>query len=143
MSIKPDMRRALAHLSLPLLVSVAACTGRGGQSGTRGDNTGAADGVTGQWTVSIAVGADTIVGLAVLAQSGTSVTGSIGPNKDNLHPLDGVRDGNRLVLTMRSQPGLTTAFAQCSLTIDGETWKGTTVGGHADKGAIRIVRLRE
>jgi hypothetical protein len=99
--------------------------------------------VTGRWNVTIAVNGDTITGLALLRQSGDSITGSMGPNSDNQHPLTGVVEGSRIVLTMRPRPGRNTAFDKCNLTVDGTTMTGTAEGGRADKGTMRLVRLRE
>jgi hypothetical protein len=52
-------------------------------------NARAAD-VTGRWKVTISLGDETITGVALLKQTGDKVTGSIGPDERNQHPLDGV-----------------------------------------------------
>ena len=56
-------------------------------------NAEAAD-VTGRWKVTISLGGETITGVALLTQTGDRVTGSIGPDERNQHPLDGVVKGN-------------------------------------------------
>ena len=137
------MKTGIAHLSLLLLLAVGGCASRGGPSGPRAANPKAAVDVTGRWKVTISVGAETITGLAVLTQSGSSVTGSIGPDEDNQHPLEGVVEGTRIAITMRPRPGRTTAFDKCYLTMDGEILKGTTEGGRANEGVIQLVRLHE
>ena len=137
------MKIGMAHSSLLVLLAVGGCASRGGPSGPRAGNPKAAVDVTGRWSVTISVGAETITGLAVLTQSGDSVTGSMGPNEDNQHPLEGIVEGTRIAITMRPRPGRTTAFDKCYLTMDGETLKGTTEGGRANQGAIRFVRLHE
>jgi hypothetical protein len=57
------------------------------------------------------------------------VEGSVGPNEQNQHPLDGVVSGNVVTLTTHPRPGRTVAFTKCFLTIDGEKMTGTTEGG--------------
>ena len=91
-------------------------------------NAGAAD-VTGRWKVTISLGDETISGVALLKQTGEKVTGSIGADERNQHPLDGVVKGNSVILTTHPGPGRTVAFAKCSLTVDGEKMTGTTEGG--------------
>jgi len=131
----------MARFSLLLLVSIGGCVGPVSERGTDADEPVANVDVTGRWNVSIAVDAGTITGLAVLEQSGDRVAGSMGPNEDNLHPLEGVVNGARITLTMRPGPGVTTAFDRSVLTVDGETLQGTTEGGRADQGAITLVRF--
>ena len=130
------MTTGISRLSLLLLVSVGGCASQ--QAG----NPAATADITGRWSVTITVGAQTITGLAVLTQSGDSVSGSMGPNEDNLHPLVGAVEGSRITLTMRPRPGRTTAFDKCYLTMDGEAMKGAAEGGRANQGVIQLVRLR-
>lgn len=99
------MKTALARFSLHLLAAINGCDGSGGESSPGAGNPVATVDVTGRWEVSIAVDAGTITGLAVLAQSGDSISGSMGPNDDKLHPLEGVVNGDRITLTMRPGPG--------------------------------------
>ena len=75
--------------------------------------------------------------------TGEEVTGSIGPDERNQHPLDGVVKGNSVLLTTHPGPGRTVAFAKCSLTVDGEKMTGTTEGGDlGDKAtSIEFVRM--
>lgn len=100
----------------------------GGCASQQARNSAAAVDLTGRWNVTITVGAQTITGLAVLTQSGASVTGSMGPNEDNQHPLVGIVEGSRVTLTMRPGSGRTTAIDKCYLTMDGEAMKGTCGG---------------
>ena len=97
-------------------------------------NAGAAD-VTGRWMVTISLGDETITGVALLKQTGDKVTGSIGPDERNQHPLDGVMNGNLVTLTTHPRPGRTVAFDKCYLTVDGGKMTGTTERkGSSDKG---------
>jgi hypothetical protein len=137
------MKTGMAHVSLLLLVSAGGCAGRGARLGSLAGNRGAAADLTGRWNVTVLLGAETIPGLALLTQSGDSVKGSMGPNEDNQHPLEGIVQGGRVTVTMRPRPGRTTAFDKVYLTVDGDTLSGTTEGGRADKGVIRLVRLRK
>ena len=99
--------------------------------------------VGGRWKVTITVGGEAVTGLALLNQSGNDITGSIGANEANQHPLDGVMDGNRIVLTTHPRPGRTVAFDKCHLTLDGEKMTGTTEGGDlGQKATIELVRMK-
>jgi hypothetical protein len=106
-------------------------------------NAGAAD-VTGRWKVTISLGDETITGMASLKQTGDQVTGSIGPDEHNQHPLDGVVKGKVLTLTTHPRPGRTVAFDKCYLTAEGEKMTGTTERkGSSDKGTIEFVRMKQ
>jgi hypothetical protein len=99
--------------------------------------------VGGRWNVTITFGKETLTGIALLNQTGDKITGSIGADERNQHPLDGVVDGNRVTLTTHPRPGRTVAFARCSLTVDADKMSGTTEGGDiVDKGSIEFVRPR-
>ena len=105
-------------------------------------NVGAAD-VAGRWKVTISLGNETMTGVALLKQTGDKVTGSIGPDERNQHPLDGVVKGNLVTLTTHPRPGRTVAFDKCYLTVDGEKMTGTTErNGSSDKGTIEFVRSK-
>lgn len=100
--------------------------------------------VTGRWKVTISLGDETITGVALLEQTGDKVTGSIGPDERNQHPLDGVVKGNALTLTTHPRPGRTVAFDKCYLTVDGDKMTGTTERkGSSDKGTIEFVRTAQ
>jgi hypothetical protein len=99
--------------------------------------------VTGRWKVTISLGGETMTGLALLKQTGDEVTGSIGADERNQHPLDGVVKGNLLTITTHPRPGRTVAFDKCYLTVDGEKMTGTTErNGSSDKGTIEFVRSK-
>ena len=124
------MKTRLMFLCLLLFASAAA-------------NAGAAD-VTGRWKVTISLGVETITGVALLKQTGDEVTGSIGADERNQHPLDGVVKGNRITLATHPRPGRTVAFDKCDLNVDGEKMRGTTERkGSSDKGTIEFVRMKE
>jgi hypothetical protein len=100
--------------------------------------------VTGRWQVTISLGGETRTGVALLQQTGDNVTGSIGADERNQHPLDGVVNGNLITLTTHPRPGRTVAFDQCYLRVDGEKMTGTTERkGSSDKGTIEFVRMKE
>ena len=122
--------KARAFLCLLLFASAAA-------------NAGASD-VTGRWKATISLGDETMTGVALLKQTGDEVTGSIGPDDQNQHPLDGVVKGNQVTLTTHPRPGRTVAFDTCYLTVDGERMTGTTERkGSSDKGKIELVRSQQ
>jgi hypothetical protein len=99
--------------------------------------------VTGRWTVTISLPDDErMVGVALLTHTGGQVTGSVGPDERNQHPLDGVVKGNSVILTTHPRPGRTVAFAKCSLTVDGDKMTGTTKGGDFGDKAISIKFVR-
>jgi len=124
------MKTRLAVLCLVLCSSVVPAAG-------------AVD-VTGQWSVTITLGGETMRGVALLKQTGNEVTGSIGADERNQHPLDGVVSGNRLTLTTHPRPGRTVAFDTCELNIDGEKMSGTTERkGSSDKGTIELRKMKE
>lgn len=98
--------------------------------------------LTGRWTVTISLGGETMTGIALLQQKGDHVTGSIGANERNQHPLDGVVKGNVVTLTTHPREGRTVAFDRCHLKVDGDTMTGTTErNGSSDKGTIELVRV--
>ena len=102
------------------------------------------DDVTGRWSVTISPGGESIRGVALLKQTGKAVTGSIGVDERNQHPLDGVVEGNRVTLTTHPRPGRTVAFAKCYLTLQGEKLAGTTEGGDLRENArIELERVKE
>lgn len=109
-----------------------------------GANAGAAVDVTGRWKVTITLGGETMTGVALLKQTGNEVTGSIGVDERNQHPLDGVVKGDRITLTTHPRPGRTVAFDKCYLTVDGEKMTGTTERkGASEKGTIELVKMKE
>jgi hypothetical protein len=104
----------------------------------------AAADVSGRWQVSISLGGETMTGVALLKQTGDEVTGSIGVDERNQHPLDGVVKGNLITLTTHPRPGRTVAFDKCYLTVDGEKMTGTTEGGDLpDKATIEFVKVKQ
>jgi hypothetical protein len=124
------MKTRLMLLGLLLSASVAAVAG--------------APGVEGQWMVTITHETETITGVAFLKQTDNKVTGSIGANEQNQHPLDGIMEGNHLTLTTHPRPGATAAFAKCSLTLEGEKMTGMTEGGDLVQPAtILLVRPKQ
>jgi hypothetical protein len=105
-------------------------------------NIWAAD-VTGTWKVTITLGGNAVAGVALLNQAGDKITGSIGANESNQHPLDGVVEGNRITLTTHPRPGRTVAFDKCYLTLDGEKMTGTTEGGDLrEQATIELVKMK-
>ena len=99
--------------------------------------------VGGRWKVTITVGGEVVTGVALLNQSGDSISGSIGANEANQHPLDGVVEGNRIVLTTHPRPGRTVAFDKCYVTLEGDKMTGTTEGGDLRETAtIELVRMK-
>lgn len=113
---------SLVVLALPVAIAVAADA-------------------TGRWKVTISANGSTLMGVALLKQTGDKITGSIGVDEQNQHPLDGVVKGNRITLTTHPRPGRTVAFAKCELTVDGDKMSGTTEGGDLGvKATIELIR---
>jgi hypothetical protein len=95
------------------------------------------------WKVTITLGGNAVAGVALLNQAGDKITGSIGANESNQHPLDGVVEGNRITLTTHPRPGRTVAFDKCYLTLDGEKMTGTTEGGDLrEQATIELVKMK-
>jgi hypothetical protein len=96
---------------------------------------------TGRWQVTIAAKGSTLGGIALLKQTGEEITGSMGVDEQNQHPLEGIVKGDRITLTMHPRPGRTTAFAKCELTLEGDKMTGITEGGDlGGKANIELVR---
>jgi hypothetical protein len=102
----------------------------------------AAADVTGSWAVTITAANGKITGRASLTQTGDKVTGQIGPSEDATIPIEGVLTGHKLTLTTHPQPGRTSAFESCELTVDDQKMEGTIRGGDVGKGTIEFVRIK-
>ena len=119
-----------------LLLSLAVCA-------CSAANARAAD-ASGRWKVTISANGSTLTGVALLKQVDDKITGSIGADEQNQHPLDGVVAGNRITLRTHPRPGRTVAFAKCELTVDGDKMSGTPEGGDLGvKANIELTRDRE
>ena len=106
-------------------------------------NAGAAD-LTGRWKVTIRLNGETMTGIALLKQNGDAITGSVGVDERNQHPLDGVVKESTITLTTHPRPGRTVAFAKCYLTAAGEKLTGTTEGGDLrEKATIEFERTKD
>ncbi len=138
------MKARNAFVCLLLLVSTASCATTGGRSDRDAATALAAVDVTGRWIVTISLDGETISGVALLTQNGDEVTGSIGPDERNQHPLEGVVEREQITLTTLPRPGRTVAFDKCYLTLDGETLKGRIErAGSSDGGTIEFRRMDE
>ena len=93
--------------------------------------------VTGNWRVTISTSDGVITGKASLKQTGDTVTGWVGPSKDDPIPVNGTLTGNKLTLKTSPQPGRTVAFAKCEMSVNGDRMVGTI---DVDKGKIEFVR---
>jgi hypothetical protein len=100
--------------------------------------------VSGAWAVTITAADGTMTGEATLTQSGTKVTGHIGPAGDATIAIAGVLDRKKLTLKTSPAPGRTSAFETCDLTVaaDNDRMTGTIHGGDVGKGTIEFVRAR-
>jgi hypothetical protein len=83
-----------------------------------------------------------MAGEASLKQTGKNVTGQIGPIGDATIPIDGVVAANKLSLKTHPQPGRTSAFETCEITVGAEKMAGTIHGGDAGKGTIEFARRK-
>jgi hypothetical protein len=102
----------------------------------------AATDVTGNWDVTITTADGKMTGEASLKQTGDKVTGQIGPSGDATIPIEGVLAAHKLTLKTHPQPGRTSAFDSCELTVGDGKMAGTIQGGDAGKGTIEFVRRK-
>jgi len=94
--------------------------------------------VTGAWTVTITrPSGDTITGLAILSQDGSTITGMIGPGQTEMMPAEGTVAGNTITLLTRPRTGRTAAFARCDLAASANRMTGTV---DTDKATVEFVR---
>jgi hypothetical protein len=100
--------------------------------------------VTGTWQVALMVTApdgstqrDT--GIAVLKQTGDSITGSMGPDQSRQNPIsEGTIKDNKVILKISPQPDRTMTF---DLTINGEKLVGTAERtGDPRKATVEFVK---
>jgi hypothetical protein len=100
--------------------------------------------VTGKWTGTFSPeGQDSSSAIVLLKQTGTSVTGSAGPDEGTQWPLsDGKIVGNKLTGTVSSPDGM---IFKLDLTLDGDRISGDvamTHDGQTMKGKIDITRAK-
>ena len=89
--------------------------------------------VTGKWEGKISItrpdgsaGEDTA--LLILEQKGTALTGSVGGNESDRHPItSGTVDGNKVSITAKNRNNQ--GEIKLELTVDGEDMKGTLMIG--------------
>jgi hypothetical protein len=93
--------------------------------------------VTGAWDVTITKPDGSVSGLAILSQDDTKITGMIGPAVTDMFPVEGLWEGNKLIILARPRKGRSTAFAKCELTGTREQMTGTI---DTDKGTIKFIR---
>jgi hypothetical protein len=98
--------------------------------------------VSGAWAVTITTADGKITGEAELTQTGSKVTGRIGPSGDATIAIAGELDGNTLTLKTSPRPGRTAAFETCELTVGDGKMTGTISGGDVGKGTIEFVRKK-
>ena|SRR5947209_7823227 len=100
--------------------------------------------VSGKWTGTFAPeGQDGGAAFMVLKQSGSTLTGSAGPDENQLWPIsDGKIDGNKITGQVTSPDGAVYKF---SLTLDGDHIKGSidvSAGGQTMKGVLDVKRAK-
>jgi len=98
--------------------------------------------VSGKWAGTfVPEGEDSSKAFVILKQTGTSVTGSAGPDEGQQWPLtDGKLVGNKLTGTVSSPDGM---VFKLDLTLDGDRIKGDilmTHDGQTMKGVIDVTR---
>jgi hypothetical protein len=101
-----------------------------------------AAGISGAWAVTITTSDGKITGSATLTQTGDKVTGQIGPPGDATIPIEGILTARKLTLKTHPQPGRTSAFDSCELTVSDQKMEGTIRGGDLGKGTIEFVRMK-
>jgi hypothetical protein len=118
---------AIASLSLALLVGAPAdVTGKweGTLTGQRPDGTTSEDGA-----------------YMVLEQKGTAVTGTVGGNANDQHPItSGSLEGAKLTLLARNANN--DREYKIELTLDGDVMKGTVTSGERS-GQVSLKRLKQ
>ncbi len=100
--------------------------------------------VNGKWSGSFTVaGGDTSSALIVLKQSGTTVTGTAGPDDAEQWPLTGKIEGNKLTGEVKNPNGMVYKFV---LTVSADTLKGnvdaTSPEGEPMKGTLDLTRAK-
>jgi hypothetical protein len=98
--------------------------------------------VSGAWAVTITSADGQITGEATLKQTGSKVTGQIGPTGDATIAIAGTLDGTKLTLKTSPAPGRTAAFESCELTVSDGKMAGTIQGGDVGNGTIEFVRKK-
>jgi len=93
--------------------------------------------VTGAWDLTITTPDGSVSGLAILSQDDTKITGMIGPAVTDMFPVEGLWEGNKLIILARPRKGRSTAFAKCELTGTREQMTGTI---DTNKGTIKFIR---
>jgi hypothetical protein len=79
--------------------------------------------------------------LVILQQKGTVLTGTVGNNEDDRHPIvSGKIDGNKITLAAKNKNN--DREYQIELTVEGDQMKGTMVSGQR-KGNIELKRRKE
>lgn len=79
--------------------------------------------------------------LLILEQKGTALTGTVGGNENDRHPItSGKIDGSRISLTAKNKNN--DREYQIELTVEGDQMKGTLVSGQR-KGDIELKRRKE
>jgi hypothetical protein len=97
--------------------------------------------VSGRWRITITTPDETITGTGVLEQSGTTVTGWVGPDENNPITVKGSVEKNILTLRTFPRPGRTVAFDRCHVTVSGDKMTGKIEReGSGDAGTIEFVR---
>jgi hypothetical protein len=100
--------------------------------------------VSGKWTGTFTPeGQDAGNAFLILKQSGTTLTGTAGPDENQQWPIsEGKVDGNKLSGRVVSPDGATYKFI---LTLDGEHIKGSVeanAGGQSIKGMLDVTRAK-
>lgn len=79
--------------------------------------------------------------LLILEQKGTTLTGTVGGNEDDRHPItSGKIDGSKITLTAKNKNN--DREYQIELTVDGDEMKGTLSSG-TRRGTIALKRRKE
>jgi hypothetical protein len=100
--------------------------------------------VTGKWTGTFTPdGGEPQPATIILKQSGTTLTGSGGPDESQQWPIEGGKvDGNRVTGSVKSPDG---AVYTIDVTLDGDHLKGSIsadMGGQTMKGKMDVARAK-
>ncbi len=107
--------------------------------------TAAAADVSGKWSGSFTdQGGDGGSAYAVLKQSGTTVTGTAGPDESQQWPIqNGKAEGDKVTLEVKADDG---TIYKCALVLAGDTMKGdinaTRPDGAAMKAKMELARVK-
>jgi hypothetical protein len=98
--------------------------------------TASAADISGKWSGTFAPeGGDSNPAFAVLKQSGTTLTGTAGPDESQQWPIqNGKIEGNKITLEVKADDG---TVYKCDLTVTGDNMKGDIAASRPDGNTLK------